>query len=264
MIFIFKRLTLLLIILILGISINAYSAGEFLEIGIGSAAIGTGEDYIGKCDDFSAAFWNPAGLSFINNMLAGFHMFLYYEGIKMNNISLIFPWKKSDTLGISSTFIYDDIPYTSMNADGTIHDYGKNYSFFDMNIMASYARKISSLLAVGGNLKYVHSGIEEESANAFAIDAGLFAKGILLNNLNFGAVFVNIGPGLTYINESANLPSAFKIGISKLLFALADNEHKIIFLNDHIMPFYNVYIMNSGLEYILKDFFFLRTGYQYS
>ena len=266
MITIFRKIFFLLIILLLANPLNLYSAAGFLEIGVGSAAIGTGEACVGKSDDFSASYWNPAGLSFINNMLAGFHMFLYYEGMKMNNISVILPGLDNNSFGISTTaaFIYDDIPATGVNSDGTIIDYNKNYSCFDMNFMISYAKRMSTQTAVGFNIKYIHSRIEEESAGTFAFDTGILTKGILYNDLNLGFVLVNLGPGLTYIEETASLPSAAKIGLSKVLFAAANNNHKIFFLNDHIVPFYNVYMMNSGLEYVFKNSFFLRAGYQYS
>ena len=78
--------------------------------------------------------------------------------------------------------------------------------------------------------------------------------------------------------KSENLPSAFKVGISKILLTSKDNRHKFIGLNDYIFPFYyntlmhksgweyilNRFMFNIGWEYIYEDIFSLRFGYQYS
>ena len=255
---------LLVMALILGISINAYSAGEFLEVGVGAKALGTGEAFIGKSDDFSASYWNPAGLSFISNILIGSHLLSYYEGIFLNYSSFIFPVKSIGTFGISFTWMGDDFPLTEMDSSGAIVESGNTFSFFDYNLTASYARKITGNIGVGGNFKYISSKIEDESTGTAAFDAGGMIKNLFDSDLSAGLVIVNVGPGLKYIKEYAPLPSSVKFGISKILWTSDNKIQKIVGLNDYIFPFHSEFMLNLGIEYIFKEMIFLRTGYQYS
>ena len=48
------------------------TVANFLEIDIGSAATAMGGAYVSVANDVSSAYWNPAGLSFINKKQAYF------------------------------------------------------------------------------------------------------------------------------------------------------------------------------------------------
>ena len=251
---------LLLMALMLGISINVYSAGEFLEVGVGAKALGTGEAFIGKSDDFSASYWNPAGLSFISNILIGSHLLSYYEGIFLNYSSFIFPVKSIGTFGISFTWMGDDLPLTEMDSSGIIVESGDTFSFLDYNLTASYARKITGDIGVGCNFKYISSKIEEEGTGTVAFDVGGMIKNLFDSDLSAGLVIVNIGQGLKYIKEYTPLPSSVKFGISKILWSSDDKKQEIAGLNDYIFPFYSEFMLNLGIEYNYNKLIFLRSG----
>ncbi|MCK5005015.1 MAG: long-chain fatty acid transporter, partial [Candidatus Aminicenantes bacterium] len=51
-----------IIVLMLGLSFGAYSNGLNLN-GMGTKAISMGGAFIAVADDYSAVFWNPAGLT---------------------------------------------------------------------------------------------------------------------------------------------------------------------------------------------------------
>ncbi len=259
-----KIIYLFIILFSLLICSSIHGTMEFLEIGVGSSMLGTGEAGIAKCKDFTTAYWNPAGLGMIDHIMAGIYMFLYYEDMLINNLSVIYPYPGLGVFGISSTYIKDDIFTTTMDTAGGMVAGHDNFSFFNINITASYSRNIFRNNFIGANIKYIHSSIEEESAQTIAIDAGWVGRDFLSKDFNLGAVILNIGPKVKYMEESEPLPMALKIGLSMKVLSIKDQNHQLYFMNDYVIPFYNKYSINTGLEYVFRNYFIVRGGYQYS
>lgn len=73
-----KRLILLLVTLAVLASGNAQSQelsmipGSFVDIGFGTRPVGMGFAFVGLADDENSPYWNPAGLTQLNEIKAGF------------------------------------------------------------------------------------------------------------------------------------------------------------------------------------------------
>ena len=76
-----------------------------VDLGIGSRALGMGGAYIGIADDYSASFWNPAGLAQIRR-LEGFGTLSYTQ--RKNDASL-------EALGLNTL---DEVTTTNVNSIG--------------------------------------------------------------------------------------------------------------------------------------------------
>ena len=76
-----------------------------VELGIGSRALGMGGAYIGIADDYSASFWNPAGLTQIRR-LEGFGTLSYTQ--RKNDATL-------EALGLNTL---DEVTTTNVNSIG--------------------------------------------------------------------------------------------------------------------------------------------------
>ena len=63
---------------------NGTTGANFLELDIGSAATSMGGAYVSVVNDVSSAYWNPAGLAYVNNRQT---MFMYQPWVVgINNI----------------------------------------------------------------------------------------------------------------------------------------------------------------------------------
>lgn len=186
-------------------------AAEFLSHGVGARALGMGGAFVSVADDATAAYWNPAGLTRIQN-----HAFsmMYSDSfgveggnllskglVTYNFINYVHQIEGIGGVGVSWIRLgVDNIPKTTFidtNENGILGDFqdingngikdeGELYidrpeveEFFsntDDAVLISYARQINPKLAVGGNLKLLRQSIFENSGNGFGIDLGLMAE----------------------------------------------------------------------------------------
>jgi len=166
---------------------------DYLNIGVGARGLGMAGAQLASIQDVNAAFWNPAGLSYITQDLQlGYMHSEYFSGIaKYDHLGAAIPLKNNKgVLGISVLrYAIDDIPYTLnlIQQDGSI-DYSKirAISAQDYAGLISYAREVCPKwlvkykglgLRVGGNLKIISRTIGS-MANAWGagIDLGAQAK----------------------------------------------------------------------------------------
>ena len=192
-----KKWFVLAIFLFLFLSISAqvrkYS-NEFLSIGIGARALGMANSTVATNSDVTSGYWNPAGLTLVEEDLqlgvmhseyfAGIAKFDYLSGAaKINNVS---------SFGISMLrFGVDNIPNTLelIDNEGNIrYDRIKSFSVADYAFMFSYARRSLNIqgLRYGGNVKVIRRiGGEFAEAWGFGLD---IAAQYDLNHWRFGAI----------------------------------------------------------------------------
>jgi hypothetical protein len=274
--FIYNIIALLLIL-----PVNIFAAGEFLDIGIGARAAGMGRTGVALSDDFTAAYWNPAGLGFIDRLIIGYHLNQHMDDFYNNYLSTVFFIPGIGTFGVSSTLFSmanNDMTLTTMDQDGLLIDSQNTFSMFDMNLMTSYGRKLTENISVGGNLKYIYSKIEDVRAYAFALDGGFLMKPVFFDFINVGLTVMNLGSSLKYMEVKESLPMTLKMGYCVNLLYLGVYQFNIlndyiIGLNNYIVGLNNDFIglnnyndlgINFGLEYVYQNYIALRVGYEYS
>jgi hypothetical protein len=75
------------------------TAAPFLEVGVGSRAIGMGGAFVGVANDVSALYWNPAGISRITSPEAVFEKVEWLADISFNYIGAVIPFGRWGTAG---------------------------------------------------------------------------------------------------------------------------------------------------------------------
>ncbi|MBD3288702.1 hypothetical protein GF337_07870 [candidate division KSB1 bacterium] len=138
--------------------------------GVGAKASAFNGAFSAVADDYSAPFWNPAGINFINSIsIGGMH-----QQMSMNRtldyFSAVIPGSYKNSYGIGwLSFKVNEIEARSNNTPDP--DY-----IFDTNtqlLYFSYGRKLWGSCALGLNAKFVHDRLADTKAIGGSIDVGL-------------------------------------------------------------------------------------------
>lgn len=258
------------------------TAAPFLEIGVGSRAIGMGGAFVAVADDATAIYWNPAGLSRLQkNEITVTHI-EWLADINFDFAGGIFYLGNYGVIGVSLTSLSttDMEVRTVDDPEGT----GEMFSVGSMALGLSYAKNLTDKFSMGFNTKYIQEKIWHMSTSSFAIDFGtLFITPfndikIGMNISNFGndmmlsgrdvMVYHDIDPTIMGNNEliEANLvtdnwplPLTFRAGVAMDL--LKSRNNRLTVAVDGVHPNDNTEYLNLGMEYVCNNIFSLRGGY---
>lgn len=255
---------------------------QVLKIPIGVRGIAMGNAMAGIVDDAEAAWWNPGALTEVDNTQVILGQINMPADIQLNSVALAHRRGDYHTFSLQVVNLFTgDMPVrTYDHPTGT----GENFNAFDLAIGAGYARKLTDRFSLGGNVRYLHSGLEQETYSGVAVDLGtLYKTG--LRSLRLGMAIQNLGPevkysgtfrdyrsevqsqdtGAVYENfEGASLPTLFRLGVGFDFFEMFNMEHSpnhgINVAVEMNHPNDNRERLNVGAEYGWRQRLFLRGG----
>ncbi len=227
------------------------TAANFLKIGIGAKAGGMGGAFVGLADDPSAVYWNPAGLSQLGSPQVMFVHNQWAQDIRYEYLGYALPVDARNTVALGLTYLHM----------GEILGYDENdkptsfFSAYDAAVLLGYSRKVSSHLSLGWTAKAILEKLEDEKAQAAALDMGLFYD---TYRFSVGVSLRNLGTKLKFIEKEHPLPTDLKLGIA---FKALNNSlllsTDVDFFTDGSPRF------QQGIEYNLQNVLFVRSGVQY-
>jgi len=271
------------------------TAANFLEIGYGPAALAMGDAYVSVASDLTSAYWNPAGLAFMEQGEAVFITQPWILDVNTSYAAVGIPIETMGTLALSLIHMgYGDMEVTTLSRqDGT----GEIFDANEFAATLSYGRAITDWFAFGAGVKYVSSQIWQVTGSAIAFDLGVLVKTEYFsptsdqkNGLKIGMSISNYGTKMQYdgINllnpidilpdENGNykdvpgqfrlssweLPLIFRVGVS--LNPIVTENHTVTVAVDALHPNNNSESINLGIEYGVKvatfGKLFLRGGYR--
>ncbi len=265
------------------VSKRGTTAAAFLEIGVGSRALGMGTAFTALADDPSAIYWNVGGLAKLRRHGILFNHTEWIARTRFDFLGAAFRVGKWGTVGLSVTALsMDEMEVTTLEEpDGT----GQTFRAGDFAASLAYAFSLTDRFSIGLNAKFIRQTIWEMSATGFALDVGVHYqtpfKGLLLgmSMTNFGTkmrmdgnntmILYDPDPAATGNNGRipANikmdywpLPLNFRIGLAYQLFK--NNFHQMQVALDAQHPNDNYESINVGVEYVYKRMFALRAGYK--
>lgn len=232
--------------------------GSELEIGLGARPVAMGEAFVALADDLNTTAWNPAGLSQIKGIQAGFMHNIYLQDTSMEYLAYaqnLFPGA-----GIGANVTY--LNYGSLDKYDEVNGLPvANGSFTPTAFTGTigYGQWLLPSLAVGAALKIISQTIDTENYLAEAVDLGVLYK-TSLKGLQLGLAVQNLGTQLA----GANLPQNLKVGAAYQLpvkFTAKDTWNTLLDVN---VPFGDTSYtsVNVGTEYWYNRVVAARVGYQ--
>jgi long-subunit fatty acid transport protein len=261
----------------------ATTASPFLEIGVGSRAIGMGGAFVATANDATAMYWNPGGLGRLSRPEL---IFIHTEWIAEINFDFaggVIPLGRIGTIGASITTVSMDAMEvrTVDKPEGT----GEFFDVSNLALMISYGFNLTDRFSIGFSTKYIHEKIWKESAQSFALDIGtLFRTG--LKDMRIGAALTNFGSDMQLSGDDLLVfydPDPYQMGNNDKIFSdlktdkwplplnfqvglamevINSSVHRLTTAVDAMHPVNNKESINLGMEYALREQFLLRAGYR--
>jgi len=275
----------------LPLSLSAISQASllFLTFEPGARANGIGRAYTAVADDAYAPWWNPGATAFNRKtQLAGTHMpWLQGAGTGFDDMFYEYlGWNQFfDGIGNLNVHLVFLSAGTQMQMDEAGNPLGE-FSSFDFSGGFGYSYEvIPRQLGLGANFKLVYSYLgpgtgnteDEGSAFAFAFDLGAKYKTPYLDGLEGALVIQNIGPNVTYVDQSQSdpLPMTVRAGLAYTPFdnpmnklVLSAEASKILANEDGLLKrfvtgweHFEETIYGMGGEYTYLELISLRGGY---
>ena len=286
--FILCLLALLLIsyspIIAQGVTKKGTTAASFLGIDVGPRAVGMGSAYVSVANDVTAMYWNPAGISQIDNFRADFSNTKWIADLSFNYAGIVFPMEGIGNFGLNATFLtMGQIERTTIeNPEGT----GEMFDAASYAFGICFARNLTDQFSIGFNVKYINERLYHVSANGFAADIGArFDTGlegliIGMSISNYGTKMqldgrdlnfqTDVAPNISGNNQTIGaqlqtdqyeLPLLFRVGVS--MDVLKGLGHSNLILSaDALHPNDDREYIDVGGEYDFYDIFSLRGGYK--
>jgi hypothetical protein len=259
-------------------------AGEFMAIGVGGRALGLGGAHVALVDDATAGYWNPGALARIDfPETVIMHDERFGSLINYDFVGLALPYGSDESLGLSVLRLgVDGIPDTrnawiDANANGVFDaadqlDYSK-ISYFntaDWAVYFTYAKRSSSTLQYGVNVKLIHRTLSDNAATGMGFDIGVVYSP--LQNLFLGLNAQDVTTTLVAWNTGRNelvsptlkLGSAYFIDLFGGRFAPALDvdvrfEKRTYASVAHVGPI--SFDPHMGLEFDYKKTIAVRVGF---
>ena len=248
------------------------STAQFLKIGVGGRAASMGEAFVALSNDVSALYWNPAGLAEFSDDQVILSHNEWLVDINHDFLGAVYHLDNDNSFGVSVTALtMDEMKVTTEFAPfGT----GEYFSYSDIAVAVTYARKMTDQFSVGATIKYMEETLDKLKMRGVMVDLGTYYW-TGLGTTRFAVTVSNFGNDLAPDGEvvlvggrsnsdwqSFSPPTIFRIG-----FAFEPYEDEINRITTSIQlnhPNDNSENFALGAEYSYNKMFYLRGGYKFN
>jgi len=264
--------------------LTGQSAMKFLSIGVGARAAGLGYSFVTTTDDIASLFWNPAGIATLSGTRAFVDVNQWISDIRQFSFAASQNLGDFGVVGLGFTIMdYGDIPGTAIELSAVnsgSFEYVETGPVKVSNYVLglAYAKAISQEFAVGGQIKYVYSGLGsntiiqtggqetiDNTVSTLAFDFGTtYNTGF--RDLTFSMSLRNFSREIRYprMTQGFYLPLIFTLGFSIDAVALIDpgaTVHSLVLSFNGQHPTDYLEKVSIGAEYSFDHRYFLRAGY---
>lgn len=252
----YSSVVLILISLSTALAQNTY---EFLKLDMSPRAAAMGGSFVANNDDPDVIFYNPAGLSMLENNPVSFSFVKHLMDINLASVSFSTEFTDIGRFGGA-------IKYINYGTFDEADEFGNRTGEFgagELALIVGYANLLDANFYYGANVKFIYSSIADRSSNAIAADVGLHYT-IPEQFLNFGFSILNLGTQVSsYYNLKEELPLDITIGVSKRLeripIRLSLDFHRLNQDRENFTQRFKAFTL--GAEINLSKVLTLRLGY---
>ncbi len=254
------------------------SGFQFLKIPVDARAAALGESVVASASDASTLFWNPALVSQLSGLQAGFYHTAYFVDINLEFVAVSYPVPGSNiTVGASiQTLNSGDMDVTT-----EFQPFGTGQTFRLTAIAAglTLSQRLTDLFSYGVTSKYVRESVAGISVSTVVFDIGIFYQigttgakmAVSVRNFGFDGkpngsidrIVIADDPIKTESDfEGITPPTTFHLGtVYEMLRGDADNSLSVSAqLNN---PSDNSENLNMGVEYGWHNTIMFRIGYRF-
>ncbi len=261
------------------------TAAPFLNIAVGSRAVGMGGAFTAMADDATALHWNPAGIAGISRFTANLVHTNWLVDLNYDVVGAVLPVGSAGSLGAQVVFLSMPDQEITTSQQGEQDGTGLFYSAGSMAMSVSFGRAFTDRFKLGMTGKYVREWIWHESASTVALDLGSIyttpfhdmRMGVAITN--FGGQmgmsgrdlsrFYDVDPVREGNNTSVTadlstdkwpLPLTMRFGLAGEL--INTHPYRVTLAADAVHPNDNRESVNIGAEGAYREMFMLRVGYK--
>ncbi|WP_337866688.1 type IX secretion system protein PorQ [Ignavibacterium sp.] len=210
-----KRVFLSSIIIISVFIVNGFAQNtyEFLKLDMSARAASLGGSFVANNDDPDVIFYNPAGISMLENNPVSFSFVKHLMDINLASVSFSTEFEDIGRFGAAVKYIN----YGSFDEADEFGNRTGEFGAGELALIVGYSNLLDANFYYGANVKFIYSGIADRSSNALAADLGLHYT-IPEQFINIGFSILNLGSQVSsYYDLKEKLPLDITIGISKKL-----------------------------------------------
>lgn len=188
------------------------SGAPFLRIGAGARPTAMGEAFVGLADDVNAAYYNPAGLAYLNGAeITAMHV-QWFQDINYEFGAFAYPTEAGAFAVTAATLKVEDQQRRGLDESllGTFETLDSAYAL-------SYARMMHPRLSAGGTVRFIDQEIGGTSASTWSGDAGVLYR---LSGwpVSLGLAARHFGQEVEFNDESDPLPFVVDFGAGLNLY----------------------------------------------
>jgi len=227
------------------------TAADFLLIGIGARPAGMGGAYTAVADGALAAYWNPAGLTSVEEGEVVLSHFSWFQDITLEHGTVAYNVNDKTIVALSATYL----DYGRIEAYDASGAYAGELSAYDLSTALSVGYQARDDLSVGLTGKIINQKLDDISGTSYAIDLGAtYMRG----DFTVAAVLANFGKNMMFESVEENLPLCVRFGVAARLW-----KQTILASMDMEKEIYGGTVIRQGFEFNRDGQYFVRTGYTY-
>lgn len=279
-----KKIMIITIALLLGISgtvpAQFNKAGrttfQFLKIGVGGRAAAMGEAVIANTQDINSVYWNPAGLTGVQNLEAGVNYTKWIADLNVTSAAVGYNLGEAvvafNYMGLNYGNIQEAL---TTSASGRVDTRtGSTFTGSDLALGFTVARRFTDQLSIGVNIKYLRENLFSYTTSMWAGDVGTYYD-TQWKGIRIAMTAQNFSKQARWLytkeetQQSYELPLVFRIGTSidlmggENLFLGGDGSvNKLTLDIDAIHTNDYAERLHIGGEYVFMNMLSLRAGYR--
>ncbi|MDM7926833.1 MAG: PorV/PorQ family protein [bacterium] len=186
---------------------------EFLRIDVPARQTALGGAFTAMDGDLNGLACNPASLAIIPKREAAFSYVDYFLDFQLGSLSFSSPLRNGATLGLGIGYAnYGEFEWTDEDG-GPIGSSTPG----DVAVTLAYAAGWNRTTRFGASVRYIRSSIQNYSADAAVVGAGVI-RIFPSQQMTVGLAVVNLGRGLSGFRDRVEkVPTSFRAGFTKRL-----------------------------------------------